>query len=99
MPAKDRSTGNSCASVCLSPDGSRAIVAVGSKVVLLIDKIKFSCEQVLLYNASNGELIESLRGHKDVVSSLDYSFDGEKFASGGESNCFIQSYLECNRSR
>ena len=39
--------------------------------------------QVLLYNAANGELIESLRGHKDTVTSLDYSFDGEKFASGG----------------
>lgn len=31
VPSKDKS-GNSCADSCISPDGSRVIVAVGNKV-------------------------------------------------------------------
>ena len=73
-------------------DGTRVIVAVGSRV--------------LLYNAENGDLIDSLRGiincvhiarliniifhlfpiisagHKDTVNCVDFSSDGSKFASG-----------------
>lgn len=50
-------------------DGTRVIVAVGNRV--------------LLYNAETGDLLESLRGHKDVVYCVHYSFDGSRFASGG----------------
>lgn len=49
-------------------DGSRIIAAVGNRV--------------LLYRASDGDLIESLRGHKDTVYSVSYSSDGSRFASG-----------------
>jgi len=55
--------------VAISPDGTRVIVAVGNRV--------------LLYNAETGDLLESLRGHKDTVYCVDFSFDGSKFASGG----------------
>jgi len=38
--------------------------------------------RVLLYKADTGHLIESLRGHKDVVYSVSFSFDGSRFSSG-----------------
>jgi WD40 repeat protein len=49
-------------------DGSKVIAAVGNRV--------------LLYKADNGDLIESLRGHKDTVYSVSFSCDGSRFASG-----------------
>jgi len=45
--------------------------------------------RVLLYNADNGDLIESLRGHKDVVYCVDFSSDGSRFASGGADNVVV----------
>jgi intraflagellar transport protein 122 len=39
--------------------------------------------RVLLYNAENGDLLDSLRGHKDTVLCCDFSSDGTRFASGG----------------
>ncbi len=51
-------------------DGSRVIAAVGNRV--------------LLYKAENGDLIESLRGHKDTVYSVSFSCDGSRFSSGWE---------------
>lgn len=55
--------------VAISPDGTKAVCAVGNRV--------------LLYNAETGDLLESLRGHKDTVYCVDFSFDGTRFASGG----------------
>lgn len=61
--------------ISISPDGNRVIVAVGNRV--------------LLYDGNNGDLIESLRGHKDVVNTVDFSCDGSRFASGGSDNVVV----------
>lgn len=66
---------NSVNDVAMNPDGTRAVAAVGNRV--------------LLYDAKTGELLESLRGHKDVVTSVDYSFDGSHFASGGKDKVVV----------
>ncbi len=66
---------NSVNDVAISPDGTRAVAAVGSRV--------------LLYDAKTGELVESLRGHKETVTSVDYSFDGSHFASGGKDKTVV----------
>ena len=66
---------NSVNDVAISPDGTRAVAAVGNRV--------------LLYDAKTGKLKESLRGHKDVVTSVDYSFDGSHFASGGKDKTVV----------
>ena len=66
---------NSVNDVAMSPDGTRAVAAVGNRV--------------LLYDAKTGELLESLRGHKDVVTAVDYSFDGSHFASGGKDKVVV----------
>jgi len=50
-------------------DATRVIAAVGNRV--------------LLYDAESGNLLDSLRGHKDTVLSVSWSFDGTRFASGG----------------
>ena len=74
VPEKD-GTKSSINDVAISPDGTRVIVAVGNRV--------------LLYNGDNGDLIESLRGHKDIVYSVDFSSDGTRFASGGADNVVV----------
>ena len=66
---------NSVNDVAISPDGTRAVVAVGTRV--------------LMYDANTGELLDSLRGHKDVVQSVDYSSDGSHFASGGKDRVVV----------
>ena len=38
---------------------------------------------VMLWNASSGELLHTLNGHKDRVYSVMYSPTGETLASGG----------------
>lgn len=54
--------------IAVSPDGTRVVVGVGNRV--------------LLYNGETGEIIESLRGHKDTVNCVDFSCDGSRFSSG-----------------
>jgi intraflagellar transport protein 122 len=39
--------------------------------------------EILVYSTSTGELLKSLRGHKSTVYTLDWSYDGSCFASGG----------------
>ncbi|KAJ3071027.1 hypothetical protein HDU98_005913 [Podochytrium sp. JEL0797] len=51
------------------PDGSQLVVGAGS--------------EVLIYDVAEGELIQSLKAHKDNVYAVDYSADGSRFASGG----------------
>jgi intraflagellar transport protein 122 len=60
--------------IAVSPDGTRVIAAAGTRV--------------LFYNTENGDLIESLRGHKDTVNCVGYCFDG-RFASGGNDNTVV----------
>jgi intraflagellar transport protein 122 len=61
--------------LCFSPDGSQMVVAVGNRI--------------LVYDANEGDLLHSLRGHKDTVYSVDYSKDGKRFASGGADKTVI----------
>lgn len=58
-----------CYDLVFSPDGSQVVAAVGSRVVV--------------YDASDGDLLHSLKGHKDSVYCVAYSKDGKRFASGG----------------
>lgn len=50
------------------PDGTQLIAGAGNRV--------------LVYEASDGELLASLRGHKDTVYCVAYEADGKRFASG-----------------
>jgi len=56
-------------SIAFKPDGSQIIVAAGNRV--------------LVYDATDGDLVHSLKGHKDSVFCVAYSKHGKKFASGG----------------
>ena len=49
--------------LAFKPDGSQLIIAVGSKV--------------LVYDASDGTLIQPLKAHKDNVYCLSYAKDGK----------------------
>lgn len=57
------------------PDGTQLIAAVGNRV--------------LVYDAAVGDLIHSLKGHKDTVYCVGYSRDGKRFASGGADKTVI----------
>lgn len=61
--------------LCFNPDGTQLIVASG--------------QRVLVYDATNGTLIQPLRGHKDVVYCVAYARDGKKFASGSADKTVI----------
>jgi WD40 repeat protein len=61
--------------VSYSPDGTRCVIAAGNRV--------------LLYDASNGDLVKSLRGHEGTVYTVDFSADGTHFASGGADNSVV----------
>ncbi|CAM9531119.1 unnamed protein product [Ectocarpus sp. 6 AP-2014] len=72
---EDKPKSNAINDLCFSPDGSKLIVAVESRV--------------LVYDAAEGELVNSLRGHKDTVLTVDYAKDGKHFASGGADHTVI----------
>lgn len=61
--------------IAFRPDGSQLVVAVGNRV--------------LVYDAIDGDLLHSLKGHKDTVYCVDYSRDGKRFASGGADKTII----------
>lgn len=61
--------------ICFNPDGTQLIVAGG--------------DHVLVYDTSDGNLIQTLKGHKDKVHSLSYAKDGSKFASGSADKTVI----------
>ena len=54
--------------IAFKPDGTQLIAAVANRV--------------LVYDAAVGDMIHSLKGHKDVVYCVGYSRDGKRFASG-----------------
>ncbi len=39
--------------------------------------------RILVYDANDGDLLHSLKGHRDYVYACAYSRDGKRFASGG----------------
>ena len=49
--------------------------------------------RVLLYNASDGNLILSLRAHKDTVYCVDFDRTGQRFASGS-ADCSVIIWSE-----
>ena len=55
--------------ITFKPDGTQLVLAVGNRV--------------LVFDPHEGELIQSLKGHKDTVYCVAYSADGKRFASGG----------------
>ena len=69
MPQPNRDgVQSTCYAVAFKPDGSQLVAAVGSRV--------------LIYNAASGDLLHSLKGHRDSVYTVSYSASGERFASG-----------------
>ncbi|XP_054274065.1 intraflagellar transport protein 122 homolog [Macrosteles quadrilineatus] len=61
--------------LCFNPDGSQLVVAAG--------------QRVLVYDTSNGSLIQPLKGHKDSVYCVCYAKDGKRFASGSADKTVI----------
>ena len=61
--------------ICFNPDGTQMIVAVTNRV--------------LVYDAVDADLLQSLRGHKGTVFTVAYSSNGKFFASGGADNTII----------
>ena len=61
--------------LAFKPDGTQLVAAVGSRV--------------LVYDASDGDLLHSLKGHKKTLYCVAYSKDGKRFASGGEDKTII----------
>ncbi|XP_076122170.1 intraflagellar transport protein 122 homolog [Alosa pseudoharengus] len=61
--------------IAFKPDGSQLIVAAGNRV--------------LVYDTSDGTLIQPLKGHKDTVYCVAYAKDGKRFASGSADKSII----------
>ncbi|KAK9811224.1 hypothetical protein WJX72_000251 [[Myrmecia] bisecta] len=64
-----------CYDLAFKPDGTQLVAGVGGRV--------------LVYDTVEGELLHSLRGHKDAVYCVAYSNDGKRFASGGADKTVI----------
>ncbi|KAI6240597.1 hypothetical protein M3Y99_00428900 [Aphelenchoides fujianensis] len=54
--------------IAFKPDGSQLLVAADNRV--------------LVYDPNDGTLVTSLKGHKDLVYSVAFAYNGERFASG-----------------
>ncbi|XP_045581276.1 intraflagellar transport protein 122 homolog [Procambarus clarkii] len=61
--------------LCFRPDGSQLIVAAGNRV--------------LVYDTTDGALVQPLKGHKEAVYCVCYSRDGKRFASGSADKSVI----------
>ncbi|XP_056380930.1 intraflagellar transport protein 122 homolog isoform X1 [Hyla sarda] len=61
--------------LAFKPDGTQLIVAAGNKV--------------LVYDTSDGTLLQPLKGHKDMVYCVAYAKDGKRFASGSADKSVI----------
>ncbi|KAL0036626.1 hypothetical protein WJX79_003303 [Trebouxia sp. C0005] len=73
-PEKDGVKGV-CYDIAFKPDGSELVTGIGSRV--------------LVYETTAGDLLHSLRGHKDAVYCVAYSHDSKRFASGGADKTVI----------
>uniref|UniRef100_A0A2I3HUQ9 Intraflagellar transport protein 122 homolog n=1 Tax=Nomascus leucogenys TaxID=61853 RepID=A0A2I3HUQ9_NOMLE len=75
--------------IAFKPDGTQLILAAGSRL--------------LVYDTSDGTLLQPLKGHKDTVYCVAYAKDGKRFASGSADKSVIiwTSKLEriCHVSR
>lgn len=66
---------NVCYDIAFKPDGTQLVAGVGNRV--------------LVYDAVDGDLLHALKGHKDSVYCVAYSFNGKRFASGGADKTVI----------
>ncbi|XP_061428791.1 intraflagellar transport protein 122 homolog [Lethenteron reissneri] len=74
--AYDKDKAEQCINdLAFKPDGTQLIVAAGTKV--------------LVYDTSDGTLIQPLKGHKDTVYCVAYAKDGKRFASGSADKSVI----------
>ncbi|CAM43864.1 conserved hypothetical protein [Leishmania braziliensis MHOM/BR/75/M2904] len=62
-------------SLCYSPSGDYVVASCGVRV--------------LVYAASTGTLLHSLKGHQNTIYCVDYAADGKHFASGGADRTVI----------
>ncbi|CAJ0928653.1 unnamed protein product, partial [Mesorhabditis belari] len=61
--------------LAFKPDGSELLVAADTRI--------------LIYDGVDGTLLQSLKGHKDLVYCVTWSHDGERFASGSADKSVI----------
>ncbi|XP_074860903.1 intraflagellar transport protein 122 homolog isoform X1 [Carettochelys insculpta] len=61
--------------LAFKPDGTQLIIASGNRL--------------LVYDTSDGTLIQPLKGHKDTVYCVAYAKDGKRFASGSADKSVI----------
>uniref|UniRef100_A0AAA9RYT6 Intraflagellar transport protein 122 homolog n=1 Tax=Bos taurus TaxID=9913 RepID=A0AAA9RYT6_BOVIN len=61
--------------LAFKPDGTQLIVAAGNRL--------------LVYDTSDGTLLQPLKGHKDTVYCVAYAKDGKRFASGSADKSVI----------
>ncbi|XP_069340502.1 intraflagellar transport protein 122 homolog isoform X7 [Eulemur rufifrons] len=61
--------------LAFKPDGSQLILAAGNRL--------------LVYDTSDGTLLQPLKGHKDTVYCVAYAKDGQRFASGSADKSVI----------
>lgn len=72
----ERDSVKSCVyDLAFNPTGTQLVAAVGSRV--------------LVYDAIEGDLLHSLKGHKKTLYCVAYAKDGKRFASGGEDKTVI----------
>ncbi|CAK5048574.1 unnamed protein product [Meloidogyne enterolobii] len=45
--------------------------------------------RVIVYDPNDGSVLVSLRGHKELVYAVSFSFNGEKYASGSQDRTVI----------
>lgn len=61
--------------LCFKPDGTQLIVASGNRLIV--------------YDPQDGNIIQTLKGHKEIIYCVKYSKDGKLFASGGSDKTVI----------
>uniref|UniRef100_A0A8C5VP12 Intraflagellar transport protein 122 homolog n=1 Tax=Microcebus murinus TaxID=30608 RepID=A0A8C5VP12_MICMU len=61
--------------LAFKPDGTQLILAAGNRL--------------LVYDTSDGTLLQPLKGHKDTVYCVAYAKDGQRFASGSADKSVI----------
>lgn len=75
VPSKDPAIDPTVYDLAFSPDGRVVVAAVGNRV--------------LVYDASTGSIISTVKGHKDYVYAVAFARDGKRFASGGADKTVI----------
>jgi intraflagellar transport protein 122 len=75
IPSKDPAVDPTVFDLAFSPDGRLMIAAVANRV--------------LVYDVASGNILHTLKGHKDTVYCTAFARDGKRFASGGADKTVI----------